>query len=103
MTFDIDRNGVIDFKEFLLSIDVNSSGSPEEKLNWAFSMYDVDGNGYIDINEMTSWCPPYTRWWMAPPRYSWMTHPWRERRRSSPGWMLTLMGRSRRRNLQKLV
>ena len=35
-TFDIDRNGVIDFKEFLLSIDVNSSGSPEEKLNWAF-------------------------------------------------------------------
>jgi len=52
-TFDIDRNGVIDFKEFLLSIDVNSSGSPEEKLNWAFSMYDVDGNGYIDISEMT--------------------------------------------------
>merc|ERR1711955_180596 len=52
-TFDSDKNGVIDFKEFLLSIDVNSSGSPEEKLNWAFSMYDVDGNGYIDINEMT--------------------------------------------------
>merc|ERR1712106_1175865 len=52
-TFDTDKNGVIDFKEFLLSIDVNSSGSAEEKLNWAFSMYDVDGNGYIDIYEMT--------------------------------------------------
>ena len=35
-TFDTDKNGVIDFKEFLLSIDVTSSGTPEEKLNWAF-------------------------------------------------------------------
>merc|ERR1712106_1219784 len=52
-TFDTDKNGVIDFKEFLLSIDVNCSGTPEEKLNWAFSMYDVDGNGWIDLEEMT--------------------------------------------------
>ena len=29
-TFDSDRNGFIDFNEFMLSI------SPEEKLNWAF-------------------------------------------------------------------
>ena len=34
--FDNDKNGSIDFKEFLLAIDVTSAGSPEEKLNWAF-------------------------------------------------------------------
>ena len=37
-TFDTDKNGFVDFKEFLLSIDVNSSGSAEEKLNWAFRL-----------------------------------------------------------------
>ena len=35
-TFDTDKNGFIDFKEFLLAIDVTSTGSPEEKLEWAF-------------------------------------------------------------------
>ena len=37
-TFDSDRNGFIDFKEFLLAMDITSSGSPEEKLNWAFRL-----------------------------------------------------------------
>lgn len=43
----------VEQQEFLLAIDVTSSGTPEEKLKWAFRMYDVDGNGVIDIQEMT--------------------------------------------------
>ena len=35
-TFDTDKNGFIDFKEFLLAVDVTSGTSPEKKLSWAF-------------------------------------------------------------------
>merc|ERR1712110_277245 len=52
-TFDTDKNGFIDFTEFLLAIDVTSAGTAEEKLKWAFRMYDVDGHGVIDQDEMT--------------------------------------------------
>jgi Ca2+-binding EF-hand superfamily protein len=35
-TFDMDNNGHLDFKEFLLALDFVSSEEPEEKLKWAF-------------------------------------------------------------------
>jgi len=50
--FDKDGNGSIDFKEFMLATDMTASGTPEEKLRWAFKMYDKDGSGSIELPEM---------------------------------------------------
>ena len=38
--FDRDGNGSIDFKEFMMATDMTCSGTPEEKLSWAFRVSD---------------------------------------------------------------
>lgn len=53
-SFDMDRDGYVDFKEFIVGLCVSGSDKPNTKLKWAFRMYDVDGNGSISRGEMES-------------------------------------------------
>ena len=46
------KKGYLDFKEFILAIDMTNAGTAEEKLKVAFRMYDLDGNGELDLDEM---------------------------------------------------
>ncbi|XP_052771334.1 Kv channel-interacting protein 4-like isoform X10 [Mya arenaria] len=52
-TFDHDRNGSISFEEFIMGLSVLARGSLPERLQWAFNLYDVNGDGIITKDEMS--------------------------------------------------
>lgn len=51
-SFDADKDGYVDFKEFIVGLCVSGSENVDTKLKWAFKMYDLDGNGSITRDEM---------------------------------------------------
>jgi len=51
--FDNDGSGDVDFKEFITGLGVFSAkGKKEEKLAFAFKVYDIDRDGYISNGEL---------------------------------------------------
>ena len=50
--YDKDGDGVIDFREFICALSVAIRGTRRQKLNLAFSICDVNNDGFITKDEM---------------------------------------------------
>lgn len=51
--FDEDGGGSVDFREFISGLSAFSSkGNKDEKLHFAFKVYDIDRDGYISNGEL---------------------------------------------------
>uniref|UniRef100_A0A8C9XLH4 Guanylyl cyclase-activating protein 1 n=1 Tax=Sander lucioperca TaxID=283035 RepID=A0A8C9XLH4_SANLU len=51
-TFDINNDGFIDFIEYVAALSLVLKGGVKQKLRWYFKLYDIDGSGSIDREEL---------------------------------------------------
>jgi len=51
--FDDDGNGEVDFKEFIMGLShFSAKGDIENKLRFAFRIYDIDNDGFVSNGEL---------------------------------------------------
>ncbi|XP_031179476.1 guanylyl cyclase-activating protein 2-like [Sander lucioperca] len=50
--FDTNKDGHIDFMEYVAGLHLVLRGKLEDKLRWSFKVYDRDGNGCLDRQEV---------------------------------------------------
>ena len=50
--FDVDRSGTMDFVEYMQARNAVSLNSIDDKLEWIFCLFDADGGGSVDMNEI---------------------------------------------------
>merc|ERR1711892_1329702 len=50
--YDTNMDGFIDFREFMMALQVMSSGSSEDNLKQLFKVFDINSDGTIDVEEM---------------------------------------------------
>jgi len=51
-TCDVDESQSIDFVEFIGCLSVTTRGTLMEQIKWIFDLYDINGDGDIDIEEI---------------------------------------------------
>ena len=51
--FDTDDNGVVDYKELTSGLSVLCRGSRKDRVEAAFALHDMNGDGFISLDEMT--------------------------------------------------
>jgi len=50
---DTDGNDKLSFREFVLGMNITSTGTQEDKLRWAFRLYDASGDGVLQEEEFS--------------------------------------------------
>ena len=50
--YDTNRDGSIDFKEFMIVMHAMNNGSPEEKLDLMFRVFDINNDGSVSYEEI---------------------------------------------------